>query len=212
MRLFMALILLLLPFAASAETRVVDGDTIVVEGVKYRLFGIDAPEQRQTCTRRGAEWACGRAATSYVEKLAQGQAVTCQERARDRYDRIVAICHAGGVDLGAALTRAGLAWAYRRYSDLYLPEEQAAKTARRGVWGGQAMAPWAYRKAKREPQIAQVATGDCRIKGNISANGRIFHMPGTAAYSRTRITLSKGERWFCSADEARAAGWRAPLR
>ena len=48
----------------------------------------------------------------------------------------------------------------------------------------------------------------CDIKGNISGNGRIYHLPGGAHYARTRIDESKGERWFCSESEARAAGWR----
>lgn len=52
--------------------------------------------------------------------------------------------------------------------------------------------------------------GECRIKGNIGGSGKIYHLPGTAAYAKTRIDESKGERWFCSEDEARAAGWRAP--
>ncbi|MFO0227392.1 MAG: thermonuclease family protein, partial [Gammaproteobacteria bacterium] len=39
-------------------------------------------------------------------------------------------------------------------------------------------------------------------------NGRIYHLPGGAYYARTRIDESRGERWFCSESEARAAGWR----
>jgi endonuclease YncB( thermonuclease family) len=50
----------------------------------------------------------------------------------------------------------------------------------------------------------------CPIKGNISRSGRIYHLPGGATYDRTLIDESRGERWFCSEDEARAAGWRAP--
>ena len=53
------------------------------------------------------------------------------------------------------------------------------------------------------------ATG-CLIKGNISKNGRIYHVPGSEWYDETRVDESKGERWFCTEDEARAAGWRAP--
>ncbi len=48
----------------------------------------------------------------------------------------------------------------------------------------------------------------CRIKGNISANGRIYHVPGQRFYSRTIIDPSGGERWFCTEADARAAGWR----
>lgn len=50
----------------------------------------------------------------------------------------------------------------------------------------------------------------CDIKGNISINSgeRIYHMPGQADYSATIIRPEYGERWFCTEDEARAAGWR----
>ena len=49
----------------------------------------------------------------------------------------------------------------------------------------------------------------CRIKGNISINGeRIYHVPGTEWYDETRIDRVKGEKWFCSEEEALAAGWR----
>jgi endonuclease YncB( thermonuclease family) len=69
-----------------------------------------------------------------------------------------------------------------------------------------------------------VATGDssagaasadagCRIKGNINGRGeRIYHVPGAPSYAGTRIDPGRGERWFCSADEAERAGWRAPRR
>lgn len=53
----------------------------------------------------------------------------------------------------------------------------------------------------------------CRIKGNISSKGeRIYHTPKSRWYSRTKISTSKGERWFCSEAEARKAGWRPPKR
>lgn len=50
----------------------------------------------------------------------------------------------------------------------------------------------------------------CSIKGNISMNTgeRIYHVPGQEHYTETMISLGKGERWFCSEAEAKAAGWR----
>lgn len=52
--------------------------------------------------------------------------------------------------------------------------------------------------------------GKCRIKGNISAHDgkKIFHVPGQKFYMDTRINVIRGERWFCSEAQARAAGWR----
>lgn len=70
------------------------------------------------------------------------------------------------------------------------------------------------RTAVREvPSSLPVAasTGKCLIKGNISHNGRIYHIPGSPTYESTKIDESKGERWFCSEEEAQAAGWRAPM-
>lgn len=57
------------------------------------------------------------------------------------------------------------------------------------------------------PSFAQ--SGECVIKGNVSTQGeRIYHVPGQKYYDDTRISRSHGERWFCSEEEARAAGWR----
>jgi hypothetical protein len=72
--------------------------------------------------------------------------------------------------------------------------------------------PWEYR-ARRWDTAAQIMPGNCPIKGNINAKGeRIYHAPWSKHYAATRIDTSKGERWFCTEAEARAAGWRAPYR
>ena len=57
---------------------------------------------------------------------------------------------------------------------------------------------------------AQTPAADCDIKGNISVkNGeRIYHVPGQKYYADTEISAHKGEPWFCSEAQARAAGWR----
>ena len=49
---------------------------------------------------------------------------------------------------------------------------------------------------------------DCAIKGSVSFTGkRIYLMPGERDYRITYIAQKDGERWFCSEDEARQAGW-----
>ena len=60
------------------------------------------------------------------------------------------------------------------------------------------------------PRAAPLPAGECRIKGNISDSGKIYHIPGDPWYDRTQVDTSKGERWFCTEAEARAAGWRPP--
>ena len=219
-RLLASLALLPVVFAASVHAElagsatVTDGDSITVAGQRIRLFGIDAPESKQTCVAGGQRWRCGRSATQALAKRIGDRIVVCTERDRDRHGRIVAVCRAGTVDVNAWMVSQGLALAYRRYSTAYVGQERAAKAARRGVWRGDFVAPWDWRRGKRLTGAASAAgTGACRIKGNISRSGkRIYHVPGAQYYDRTRINTSKGERWFCSEAEARAAGWRRAKR
>lgn len=203
---------------AADGVRVVDGDTLDVKGRKIRLHGIDAPERAQTCRNAaGHVVRCGDAATKTLERLVRAGRLACRTIETDRYGRDVARCRAGGTDVGEALVEAGLARAYTRYSPDYADEEAAAKRARRGMWAGEAVAPWDWRRGERlaaaTPDVApQNATPSraCRIKGNISGSGRVYHVPGSRWYERTSIDPGAGERWFCSEAEARAAGWRAP--
>ena len=90
--------------------------------------------------------------------------------------------------------------------------EAGAQKARRGVWRGDFIRPWDWRRGKRLAANDN-KPGACVIKGNVGRKGaRIYHIPGGQYYARTRIDPSKGERWFCSEAEARAAGWRRSRR
>jgi hypothetical protein len=182
-----------------------------------RLFGVDAPEGRQSCTRDGRDWNCGDAAAAELRRLVGSRDVDCVRRDEDTYGRIVAVCRVGGKDIGAEIVRAGFATAYRRYSDDYVDEEREAKAANRGIWSGEFTPPEDYRRNGAEPsgrsapaQPPQRRDG-CYIKGNINAAGeKIFHTPDSPSYPDTVIDESKGEQWFCTEQEARRAGWRAP--
>lgn len=188
------------------EARVIDGDTLEVAGKRVRLFGIDAPERRQTCEREGLPWDCGAWAKQALSDRVTGQPIVCQQVDVDRYGRSVAICHVGGLDLGADLVRQGAATAYVAYSSRYVADEAVARSAGRGIWAGPMQTPEAHRRA------GDVPVGDCAIKGNISANGRIYHQPGQQDYAATRISTAKGEAYFCSAAQAEAAGFRPARR
>jgi endonuclease YncB( thermonuclease family) len=135
--------------AFAGEWTVKDGDTITNGPVTYRLHGIDAPEKAQTCLRDGVEWLCGQEAAAYLRSLVAAQMVTCEPKDRDRYGRTVAICRAAEIELNREMVRAGMAWAYTRYSADYLDAESEAREAGRGVWGSEAISPWEWRKAKR---------------------------------------------------------------
>lgn len=190
--------------------RVIDGDTLDIAGQKIRLHGIDAPEQDQTCrSGAGVEWACGAWVTDQVKARFDGQSAACLAVDTDRYGRMVASCKVGGADLADMLVRDGLAFAYQRYSMAYVATEKLAAVAGAGLHGHVIQKPAAFRKRDLP---AQTHPANCNIKGNISASGRIFHVPGQRDYAQTRITTAKGERWFCSVSQARAAGWRAARR
>lgn len=196
----------------SGPVRLIDGDTLEISGTVVRLHGIDAPETGQSCTRSdGRRFACGLAALDGLRAFVAGQSVTCEGTARDRYGRLIGTCYAGAAELNRAMVRAGLAMAFRRYSEVYLSEEVEAFKASRGLWSGNFDPPWEVRKTRWD-KAARDAPDGCPIKGNISARGRIYHLPYSRHYTRTRIDPARGERWFCSETEAIAAGWRAPYR
>src|ERR1044072_2016572 len=115
-----------------AGQTITDGDPLHQNGVTYRLWGIDAPEAKQVCPDG---WPAGSLATTRLQALTAGRSITCQEKDRDRYGRIVAICRASGEDLGAILVREGSAWAFVRYSADYAGQEAKAKANRLGVHG-----------------------------------------------------------------------------
>jgi endonuclease YncB( thermonuclease family) len=197
--------------------RIVDGDTLALGAQRIRLHGIDAPEQQQSCVLANREgWACGSAATGLLKQLAENLTVSCAPRATDRFGRTVAVCQAAGRDLGGALVEQGLAQAYTAYAQDYVAAEAAARADGRGIWDSIFTSAQAYRKRQRAARLNvasaddQPATAGCLIKGNVSAKGRIYHVPGSRHYARTAMTPSRGDVWFCTTAQAIAAGWRAP--
>ena len=113
--------------AVTGSAHVIDGDTLDVGGVRIRLHGIDAPESGQSCRAGGNRWSCGCGAARALAGWIGGSSIACQERDRDRYGRIVAVCRASGMNLNAWMVAEGWAFAYRRYSNAYVGEESAAR-------------------------------------------------------------------------------------
>ena len=195
---------------------IVDGDTAHVAGQTIRFFGIDAPEAGQTCQNAdGGIWACGKWVTERTRARFQGKQARCVEVDRDRYGRIVARCNVDGTDVGRWLVQEGLAFAYRKYAMDYDLDEKRAAITDKGLHGSLVQDPAAFRAARVNGQSTGRVAPDasCAIKGNISSKGvRIYHVRGQQHYERTSINTAKGERWFCSDAEARAAGWRKAKR
>lgn len=199
------------PAVIAGSGRVVDGDTLDVGQTRVRLEGIDAPESAQTCTTSTGEiWDCGKSATAFLRSMTQQRDVACDRTGADKYHRTLATCFEDGINVNEAMVRAGLAWAFVRYSTEYVAVEAEARARKVGVWQGPAEAPWDFRH--NGWQVAQsAAPKGCAIKGNISSHGHIYHMPWSPWYDRVKIDEARGERWFCSEAEALAAGWRPAL-
>jgi endonuclease YncB( thermonuclease family) len=140
-----ALIAALFATPAAAQ-RVIDGDTIDLNGTRWRLWGIDAPETHQACADG---WPAGLEATAAMGRLMEGKAVVCEFRGHDRYKRSIGLCRAGGEDLGASMVSAGMAWAFTRYSSDYVSQERAAIGARLGVHAHDCLKPWGRRRQPR---------------------------------------------------------------
>lgn len=208
---------------------VIDGDTVEIAGERIRLNGIDAPESAQLCQdQQGKSYRCGAEAARALDKLlAASRPTECRFIERDQYGRFVGDCHrADGQSVAVLLVSSGQALDWPRHSNgAYAGEQRSAQAQKLGVWRGNFREPWLWRAEQRERanQVTQRPVGllssrrasnaGCDIKGNISSKGeRIYHVPGQEYYERTRISAGKGERWFCSEGEARAAGWRRSKR
>ena len=183
--------------ATSGAAQIIDGDTIHIAGHRVRLCGIDAAEINHVCQRKGVQWPCGIKASEKLKELVTNSVISCTEIDRDRYGRIVAICKANRTEINAAMVLAGMALAYRKYSNDYISHEASAKVARRGLWSGQFIYPWEWRRGKRlsSNDLIDDKSNGCRIKGNINSKGvRLYHTPHGRWYAKTVVTVSKGER------------------
>jgi endonuclease YncB( thermonuclease family) len=127
--------------------RVVDGDTVKIGSQRVRIFGIDAPESDQTCKRLGTTYRCGDEATKALTALIEGNPLMCKATGVDRYQRVVARCYVGEVDLGGWMVRSGWAVAFTDYSTEYVGAEQSARSEHRGIWAGTFMTPKEWRRS-----------------------------------------------------------------
>jgi endonuclease YncB( thermonuclease family) len=214
--------------------RIVDGDTLAISSTKVRLEGIDAPETDQVCLNAsGAHWACGIDARDQLAAHIAGREINCTPSGTDVYRRTLAICYLAGEDLNGWMVQQGWALAYVKYSKAYVHAEEDARTDQRGLWEGAFIAPWDWRHRNNKtfilgafsvpidaqkillgPSATEGAPSpECTIKGIISRNGeRIYHVEHQSSYARIKMDKGAGRRWFCTPEEAEAAGWRRALR
>ena len=134
----------------TGSVQVVDGDSLRRGDTDIRLYGIDAPEYRQSCRdKHGTEYPCGKQSANALRGLVKGQEVSCSSVETDRYGRAVAVCKIGELDINGEMVRLGWAVAYSRHSLSYVRVEAEAKRAKRGIWAGTFEKPEDYRARQR---------------------------------------------------------------
>ena len=238
-RILVAMVATTLPAAVHAAdivgvAKIRDGDQVQIGTSRIRLGGIDAPSVDQLClNNNGDRWTCGVAARDELARHVDNKSWTCHPRQTDRRGRIVARCEVEGEDIQKWLVQSGWAMAYSRFSHDYDADEKSARDAKAGMWQGAFIAPWDWRVrnkktailgATKPPDSANAillasASGpvapspDCTIKGNVNRAGEcIYHRPTSRWYAQIQMRISKGTRWFCSVEEAEAAGCRETRR
>jgi endonuclease YncB( thermonuclease family) len=228
--------LLLASPSLAAEPVVHDGHTIQLGDITYRLDGIDAPELDQTCIDDHADpWSCGIDARDQLTKLINGRPVRCDDLGPDKTTskRHIGICSAQGetTSLNQQLVKLGFAISAEPALKVQLKDDAtAAKASNAGLWKGCFAAPQDFRLGKKDGALSGAACRSdrakeiravlfpanlaqppsCPIKAKLASRARvtgnigIYHLQGCRSYAGT----TRPDRWFCSEDDAQAAGFR----
>ncbi len=135
--------------ASEKKIQVIDGDTIHIGKLKYRFFGIDAPEIKQICEKDNIKIQCGVIAKSVLKNKIADKIPECIVKDKDRYQRLVAECFIGKESLSRFMVREGYAVAYSQYSKNFIEDEKYAKENKLGIWSMNFQIPSEYRKSLR---------------------------------------------------------------
>ncbi len=138
--------------------KIIDGDTVHINSKKIRLESIDAPEIRQQCQKVFLKisaiigfsfkknYSCGVISKNKLADKINKYKINCISSGRDRYNRYLATCYKGKINLNKWMVRNGLAVAYKKYSKDYLRDEVYAKENKLGLWNGSFIRPEKWRK------------------------------------------------------------------
>jgi endonuclease YncB( thermonuclease family) len=221
---------------SAATTVVRDGSTLQLGNVTYRLDGIDVPTVDQLCIDEHADvWTCGIEARDQLTKLINGKQVRCDDLGPDPAykKRHLGVCKIEGdtTSLSLLLVRNGFALNVEASaSGRFQVDEARAREDRQGLWKGCFAAPREFRVAKKDGALLGAACradrdreirealfpedlvmpASCNIKGKYAVRARvtgnlgIYHLQACRSYPG----LTKPDRWFCSEEDAQAAGFR----
>ena len=140
--------LLIFSSANSDQLIVTDGDTIRIGDERIRFSGIDAPEINQNCIYQDLMFNCGEFSKKLLLEKISDQEVICIKESTDQYGRTLAECFVGKESLSSYLVREGYAFAYRKYSDKFILDEEYAKIKSNGMWSMDFIFPWDFRKSQ----------------------------------------------------------------
>ncbi len=183
-----------------------------IAGETVALTGIEALDPDQSCARSdGTRWRCGADAKAALQKLARSRDLVCTRVAAAGADVAGVRCETAGKDVSETLVRGGYAFAASGLFADYATAEADAKTARAGVWSGDGERPADWRN-RLWSEASRAAPGGCPIKGRITSGSRVYVLPWSPGYERVTVREARGERWFCSEQDAEAAGWKRAAR
>jgi endonuclease YncB( thermonuclease family) len=189
------------------------GDTLRVNNQVFVLSGIEAPDRQQACLQNGKRrWRCGERAQLALEAALRAGPVVCTpSTSTDANGRTPASCTMAGKDLADGLVRAGHVFAIPATFGGYGAAEAEARTKKAGLWSGEAERPSVYR-ARLWDAAKKTSPEGCPIKGTIQGGMKVFVQPWDSGYRRAQVRANRGERWFCNATDAVAAGFKPAER
>jgi micrococcal nuclease len=205
--------------------KVIDGDTLDVsiggKTERIRLIGINTPE---TVDPRKEVECFGVEASNKSKTLLTGKQVSLESDGsqgdRDKYDRLLRyVFLEDGANFNLRMIREGYAYEYTydlpyKYQLAFKEAQKQAMEAKAGLWGDICQTKTTATQPSPSPTPTPTVmktdtTNSCTIKGNISSKKeKIYHVIGCGSYNQTVIDESKGERLFCSEQDAVDAGWR----
>lgn len=213
-----------LPFSM-AKVTIVEGkagilaaDLVRIGDTTIRLAGLEAPDRDQRCVRTASgnatrTWPCGEEAREALSRLVRAQTLKCEIGPKNATSIATGACRAGTTDIAEALVRSGHAFAEAGLLSQYRSAESEAKAVKAGLWGSgpdpERPAVW---RARLWSEAKKQAPEGCPIKGRVTRGERIYVLPWSSEYAKARVSKQRGERWFCSEEEAVAAGWRVAGR